>query len=322
MTVAVVLSLVAAVCFGTASVLQHHGANQVRRRFPLDPGLLIDVARQRLWLLGIVAEVTGVTLHMVAVNLGALSVVQPLLTVGLVVALPLQAVLGHPVSRRALLAAVLTVSGLAVFLAVQPTMESRDPQSITDWLPGLALVAIVAVAALSVAFARRDRTRALGFGAAAGTVFALSAALVKTWGEILGDGGLLALATSWELWTALGCGLLGALLSQAAFQSGPLGGPLAAMMVIDPVIGVSLGAIVFGESFAAGPLALVQTAGLALTLAGVWLLGTGERRIAAATEARCELPTAANYPAVAYRPNHRYNGSSNGPPDRSRPGRE
>jgi hypothetical protein len=289
-TLAVVLSLVAAVCFGTASVLQHHGANQVRRRFPLNPGLLIDVARQRLWLLGIVAEVAGVALHMVAVNLGALSVVQPLLTVGLVVALPLQAVLGHPVSRRALLAAALTVTGLAVFLAVQPTVESRDPQSIRDWLPGLLLVAIAAAVALGAACARRDRTRSLGLGAAAGTVFALSAALVKTWGDILGEGGIPALVTSWELWTALGCGLMGALLSQAAFQSGPLGGPLAAMMVIDPVIGVSLGTIVFGESFATGLLAGGQAAGLALTLAGVWLLATGEQRLAAATDAHRGLP--------------------------------
>ncbi len=55
MTVAVVLSLMAAVCFGAASVLQHQGANRVRRRFPLNPGLLVAVARQRLWLLGVVA---------------------------------------------------------------------------------------------------------------------------------------------------------------------------------------------------------------------------------------------------------------------------
>jgi MFS family permease len=281
---AVVLSLVAAVCFGTASVLQHHGANQVRRRFPLNPKLLVDVARQRLWLLGVVAEVAGVALHMVAVNMGALSLVQPLLTVGLVVALPLQAVLGRAVSRRALLAAALTVAGLGVFLVVQPTVESRDPQSITDWLPGLILVAVVAGVALSVALARRDRVRSLGLGTTAGCLFALSAALVKTWGEILGDGGVAALATSWELWTALGCGVAGALVSQAAFQSGPLGGPLAAMMVIDPVIGVSLGAIVFGESFSTGALAVVQGAGLALTLAGVCLLATGERRLPATAD--------------------------------------
>jgi hypothetical protein len=74
-------------------------------------------------------------------------------------------------------------------------------------------------------------------------------------------------------------------LSQAAFQSGPLGGPLAAMMVIDPVIGVSVGAAVFGESFATGLLAAVQIAGLALTLAGVWLLAAGEPRGAVADPA-------------------------------------
>jgi hypothetical protein len=135
-------------------------------------------------------------------------------------------------------------------------------------------------------------------------VFALSAALVKTWGEILGDGGIPALATSWELWTALGCGLMGALLSQAAFQSGPLGGPLAAMMVIDPMIGVSLGAIVFGESFATGPLAAVQAGGLALTLSGVWLLATGKQRLAAppkpvaqrSKDRRCDGTSNLGYP--------------------------
>jgi hypothetical protein len=275
---AILLSLLAALCFGTASALQHYGANRVRRRFPLHPKLLADVARQPLWLLGFLAEVAAVTLHMVAVNFGPLSVVQPLLTLGLVVALPVQAVLRRPVSRRALLAATLTVAGLAVFLVVQPTVDSQAPQSFTEWLPGLLLAATVAVAALSVALARRNRARSLGLGAAAGTLFALSAALVKTWGSILNSGGLPALAMSWELWTALGCGLLGGLLSLSAFQAGPLGGPLAAMMVIDPVIGVSLGAIVFGEAFSTGLLAVVQAAGLAVTLAGVWLLATAEQR--------------------------------------------
>lgn len=289
MTGAVVLSLMAAVCFGTASVLQHQGANQVHRRFPLHPGLLIDVARQRLWLLGVLAEAVAVGMHMVAVNLGALSLVQPLLTLGLVVTLPVQAMLGHPVRGRALLAAALTICGLAVFLVVQPTVESRDPQSVSEWRPGLVLVVIVALTALVTAFAGRGRARSLGLGAAAGSAFALSAALVKTWGQILGGGGLPALFVSWELWTALSAGFIGALLSQSAFQSGPLGGPLAAMMVIDPVIGVSIGTTVFGESFAHGTLAAAQVSGLALTLIGVWLLATGEQRVPA-TAARSALP--------------------------------
>ncbi|MGH3794822.1 MAG: DMT family transporter [Pseudonocardiaceae bacterium] len=272
------LTLLAAVCFGVSSVLQHHGANRVRRRFPLHPGLLVDLARQPLWLVGIVADIAGVSLHLVAVNVGELSVVQPLLTVGLVVALPLQAFLGRPPSRRSLLAAVLIVLGLAVFLAVRPAAVAVGPHTFHDWVPALVLVGAVALVAAGVALTRHGRVRAFGLGAAAGALFALSAALVKTWGSLLAAGGLTGLAVSWQLWAALGCGLLGALLSQAAFQAGSLGLPLAAMMVTDPVVGVSLGVAVYGEPFSTGPLAVVQAAGLALTLAGVWLLATAESR--------------------------------------------
>ncbi|HET9256373.1 MAG TPA: DMT family transporter, partial [Pseudonocardiaceae bacterium] len=191
---------------------------------------------------------------------------------------PLQAMLGHPVGRRELLCAALTVSGLAVFLVVQPPVESRDPQDITEWLPGLALIIVVALTALIIAFTARGRARPLGLGAAAGSMFSLSAALVKTWGEIISMHGLPALFSSWEFWTALSTGFLGVLLSQAAFQAGPLGGPLAMMMVIDPMLGVSIGTIVFDESFAQGLNAAIQLTGLVLTLAGVWLLASGERR--------------------------------------------
>lgn len=304
----VVLSLSAAVCFGVASVLQHHGANRVPRRFPLHPGLLADVAQQPWWLLGVVAEVVGVALHMTAVNVGELSVVQPLLTLGLVVALPLQALLGRRVRRRSLLAAALVVAGLAVFLSVRPYAQSRVPQTLREWAPGLALAAAVGAVMLVIALLGRGRVRSLGLGAAAGTFLATSAALVKTWGSLLDAGGILALAPSWQLWTALGCGLVGALLSLAAFQSGPLGPPLAAMMVVDPILGVSLGTVLYGEPFSTGPLAAVQAAGFALALSGVWLLATGERsvtpeqgRSSAAEQGASDLPGEARTPERTYR---------------------
>lgn len=274
----VLLSLLAAVCFGVASVLQHHGANRAPRRFPLHPGLLADVAQQPWWLVGVVAEIVGVGLHMLAVNVGDLSVVQPLLTVGLVVALPLQAFFGRRVRRRSLVAAALVVAGLAVFLWVRPAAEGRVPQTFHQWAPGLALAAAVGLTMLAIALLARGRVRGLALGGAAGTFMATSAALVKTWGTLIGDGGVPELALSWQLWTALGCGLVGALLSLAAFQSGALGPPLSAMMVLDPILGVSLGVVLYGEAFSTGALAWVQGAGLALTLAGVWLLANGEKR--------------------------------------------
>jgi multidrug transporter EmrE-like cation transporter len=106
---------------------------------------------------------------------------------------------------------------------------------------------------------------------------ATSAALGKAWGAVLGADGLVGLAGSWQLWAALACGAGGTLLSQAAFQAGPLGGSLGAMMAIDPVVGVGLGMVVFGEPFATEDTAPVRLVGLALTLVGVWLLAMVQR---------------------------------------------
>ena len=47
------------------------------------PGLLIRVAQQPAWVLGVVAEVAGFVLQVIALRHGSLVVVQPLLTTSL-----------------------------------------------------------------------------------------------------------------------------------------------------------------------------------------------------------------------------------------------
>ena len=49
------------------------------------------------------------------------------------------------------------------------------------------------------------------------------------------------------------------------------------MMAIDPVIGVGLGVVVFGEPFATSSTAALRVLGLAVTLVGVILLATAQR---------------------------------------------
>ncbi len=278
MTLAVVVSLCAAVCFGAASVLQHDGALRVRRRGAMHPGLLADLARRPGWLLGLGVQFTGVALHLYAVNLGPLSLVQPLLTTGLVIALVAQRLSGRRVLRRELLAAGLVVVGLVVFLTVMPQRDPALPTDPEQWLPGLALAAAVLAVTLGVGLTARGSLRCACLGAAAGTLLATSAALGKAWGGLLVAHGLPSLLTSWQLWSALGCGLAGALLCQTAFQSGPLGASLAAMMAIDPAIGVGLGVVVFGEPFATAETALPRCVGFVLTLVGVVLLAWSQRR--------------------------------------------
>lgn len=269
MTITVLVALLAAVCFAVASVLQHHGARNARRRPPLHPGLVAELARTRCWSAGVAAQAAGVTLHLLAVNLGPLSVVQPVLTFGLVVALLLERLSGRRSARRSLPAAGLVVCGLAAFLAVAPAGESG---STVSWAPGLTLAGLLVMAGLAAGFRTGGTVRCACLGASAGVLMATSAALGKAWGAVLGAEGVLGLAGSWQLWAALACGGCGTLLSLSAYQAGPLGGSLGAMTAIDPVMGVALGVLVFGEPFGAGAAVLVRLLGLGLTLAGVVLL--------------------------------------------------
>src|SRR5262245_22161994 len=87
----IALALVAAACFGSAAVLEQ----RVAARAPVDRalrlGLIGYLVRRPLWLTGVVAEFTGDGVQAVALGLGSLAVVQPLLVTSLLFALPLGA---------------------------------------------------------------------------------------------------------------------------------------------------------------------------------------------------------------------------------------
>jgi drug/metabolite transporter (DMT)-like permease len=277
MGVVVALSLLAATCFATASVLQHHGARAARRRAPLHPGLVAELLTRPGWVLGIGAQLLGVGLHLWAVNRGPLSLVQPLLAVGLVIALGLQRLHGRHVPRPALVASGFVVAGLVIFLAAQPERAPGGAADTRSWLPGLCLAGALLAATLGAGLCARGGARGVFLGAAAGVLMATSAAIGKAWGAVLVNEGVSALLAGWQLWAAVGCGLAGALLSQGAFQAGPLGGTLAAMMAIDPVIGVALGMVVYHEPFADGDGVPARVLGLAIALSGVVALARGQR---------------------------------------------
>ena len=78
----------------------------------------------------------------------------------------------------------------------------------------------------------------------------------------------------WQLWALAGLGTAGLLLSASAFQAGALAASLPVMDTVEPVSGVLLGTLLFGEQLAASPAGMtVQLAGAAAAIAGITLLG-------------------------------------------------
>lgn len=268
-------TLAAAACFAVANTLQHHGASQLPRAG--HPALLLRRLLVRpVWLAGIAADGFGMALHVLALSMAALAIVQPLSVCVLMFALPLSRLTSGRRIRTAEYAwTALVAAGLAVFLAAaRPTAGDRLAAGplLADGTGAAAGLIVLLVAA---ARRRGCRHRAVFLGLATGIVFGLVSALTKQLTGLV-TLGLSALLASWSTYALLAAGAAALLLAQYAYRAGPLSASLPAMTIADPIVATALGVVAFGETFAAGTGAMIIAAAgfLALTVGVVGLART------------------------------------------------
>jgi drug/metabolite transporter (DMT)-like permease len=227
--------------------------------------------RHPLWLGAVVTDVVGLVLQVIALHLGTLTIVQPLLVSGLLFALVLRHRGFWRISARELVWALLLVACLIGFLTASGAVSGRQLPSAADRLPAIiaALVGLVA-ATMCLILARRAvpaAGRAALIGVAVGTIYAATAALIKAATNVLTRHGLGALVISWQLYTVLVLGGAGLFLAQVAFQAGPLTASLPAMTTVDPLLSVAIGVLVYDEQLHRGPFSGALLMGLLLLLA-------------------------------------------------------
>lgn len=264
---AVGVSLASAASFGLASALQHEQAGQHER----SPSLVLTLARRPRWLVGIAVDVLAVALQAVALGLGAVSLVQPLLVAGLPVAVALSALLAHRrLHRSETVGLVLCVAGLVLLgPALATTRTSRVPTLHDAAIAGV-VVAAVTGGLLLAARVRPRREPALS-GTAAGVVIGAGSVLLAVCAGRVDD--LSGLLRSPVPYAAVAVGLLGLAMSQAAFQTGALSAPLAALSVAEPVVAVALAVTVLHEQLPRSAASVAATVGGALlAVAGVLVL--------------------------------------------------
>lgn len=268
----VLLALCAALLFAVASVLQHHGA-----RTQPDPRLrlvfLAALAARPIWLAGLGADALGYVCQFVALGKGSLVVVQPLLSSGLLFALPLGAAVAHKTLQRSDWAAAgAVVVGLSTFLVSAQPLAGRANASATAWLAMGAATCLPALAMVALAGEARSARRAMLLAGATGLLYALAAALTKTTAEALFRGWL-PVVQSWQTYALILCGIAGMLTSQNAFAAGSLSASLPILSCLDPVVSVVVGAFGLGESMRiSGPYPFLEALGLALMLGGIVFL--------------------------------------------------
>jgi len=229
--------------------------------------------RHPLWLVGWIAMGGSLLFQSLALHFAAMSLVQPLLVFELVLALVLRRVWVHQaVLTRAWTASLVTVVSLAIFL-VATTRSSGPPAHVLRWFaPGAWCVGAVAVLVMAGLRGTPGR-RAAFFGIATALLWALEAAYIKECTDVISRSGYAGLLTRWPFFAFIVCGVVGLVCEQTALHVGPLRSSQTAIVIVDPIVSVLLGAWIFGERLGVTwAWRLVAAAALAAALVSAWVL--------------------------------------------------
>jgi drug/metabolite transporter (DMT)-like permease len=279
MGTAILLAVAASLCTATASICQRAGARNTGPAAGFDARLIVRLARQPAWLLGIAAMIGGFVFQLTALRFGELALVQPILAAELLFVFGYLALAGsrRPTLRDWLAAAAMS-AGIGVFLRLASPSGGRLHAPGSSWLPAGLVTTGVVLAALAVAFGFRGRPgapqtrRAAVLGSATGISWGFMAAVIKELSSHLGDG-IDALVTTWSPYVLLVAGAATMLLATHALASGPLAASQPGFTILDPLAASLLGVFLFGEHIRTGAAALAGEAlALAMVIAGATAL--------------------------------------------------
>ncbi len=268
-----VLAVATALSNALTSVCQRMGVEDAPRDATMRLSLMVHALRRGVWLLGFGFMICSFLLQAVALHLGRLTVVQPILTMEL---LFLVAILGtyfrFSISVREWTGAAAIALGLAGFLFFAAPGGGNEVPGTTAWVA--VTVAVSGFIAASVVATRWGPRwwRAALFGTAAAIAFAFTAALMKVVGDYATNDWV-QMFGHWQTYGVAVFGLLGLFLTQNAFHAGPLAASQSTLVLLDPLVSIVLGITLYGDALrtegAYGPL---EALSLAVMFVGAALL--------------------------------------------------
>jgi len=271
------LALLAALANAGNLVTQHVSSNRAPEGTkPLK--LVVFLARQPMWLFGWVALLAGFVLHAVALHVGALSVVQPILVAELVFALVIRRLwFHHRVPGAAWRAAVITCAGLSLFIVASDAGGGGATASLPEWFSASAVLGGIALLMVAVARWGTPTGKAALYGTATGMVWALEAAYIKSMTDTLAQDGFFGMFAHWPVYAVIVGGIVGNVVMQAAVHQGPLHVSSPLMIAADPIFSIVLGFWLFDEQLGHQPVKIaLSLVGLVTLAVGIWQMTQNE----------------------------------------------
>jgi drug/metabolite transporter (DMT)-like permease len=271
------LAALAAVAGNVGSLFRQRGAvaaPDVDVRHPLRSA--IGLFRSKWWTIGYVIAFGAWGLHVSALSLAALSLVQAVLAGGIVfLAVIAERFFGFEVQRRQWVGITLAAAGLAMLAG---TGEARSGQGSASYsVPAMALCesVLVAIGAWLILSHRSERLRGqrgVLLGAASGFLFTATHVAIKaTTGKL--DNSLTAVALDPFLLIALGGAIAAFFASARSLQIGPAVPVIAVTSISGNASSIPAGMVVFGDPLGSTPgIAAVRIIGFLLVVVAAALI--------------------------------------------------
>jgi drug/metabolite transporter (DMT)-like permease len=275
-TFGLALALACALATSVSFLLKQRGAVSappVRVRHPLRSAT--ELFHSKWFAVGWLVAVGAWALHVGALALAPLSLVQAVLSAGLVfLAVLAERFFGFHLGRRQWIGLVITAVGLAVIGITQGSQPTHPP--------GYALAALITVecgvlllatgvAAMAGRLPVLQAREGLLLGAAAGALFGISDISLKFLTHVV-QGGVLELISPWTF-AALAASVIAFYASARGLQIGPGVEVIALTSVAANLVAIVGGVLVFRDSIGTGAVAIAgRTIAFGLVIAGAALI--------------------------------------------------
>jgi hypothetical protein len=265
------LGLLASFLLALSAFYQQRAARNTTRRgsniLQAAWNLMSTLVRDRIWMTGWLVNLAGFGAQAVALHLGSVAAVQPLLATQLIFALPMSSLERRtwPTLRDWASAGAICAALVLLLVVVDAAPLSAEADRSRVLLAAAAVVAVIVVVVPASSRVSRSATVVVTAGCA-GLCFAMTAVFIKLTADDLVHHGVAYTARDWVGY-ALACStLLGLVLEQAAFANGPLPWAVATKEAVNPVASYAVGILAFPVVFPSEPHRLWAMAGAGLLL--------------------------------------------------------
>ncbi len=292
---AVALAVVGAALFGLASVRQHTAVRATvtgtGRGFRHHRDDLRRLLRDPAWLIGTVQGIVAGGMHVVALALAPITLIQPIGVLAVPVTVAATSLTAHRrPSHRQVVGALASVAGIAVLTVLLLTPAVRPLVLPPWWLVALTIGVTVGLsAAVTVSAARGPALlRCVLLACAAAVLFGFTSILIRLIGHIVSTG---AIVTELPLLLTAIVGValalpVGLWAMQRAYLSGSPHVVICCLTLLDPLTAVGGGGLLLQDGVAANGATLIAVAVCVLVATlGVILLSTEYPAPAAGSEA-------------------------------------